>query len=672
MRPRSNTLLRRCGLIAVAWFVLPVFAQESEEADTSAPRGGWVVTGRTVPLPVGRPGGVGMPAGELIARAPARMLQDLFFANDTIWIGTEGGLFAYIPETDTIVGIEGPMCGSVSSIARDDDGALWVGGVGGISVRSDGWWRHYGAGRHRLFSHITELVAGDGRIWVGTYGEGCGYITADSIRSFSREDSLLDERVTAIVEEDPSTVWFGTASGLCRSDTLRWESMRYGHRIPIGAVNDCILDEAGDLFLAVMRQGVVWYSLGRVRMFGPDDGLPSWEINAFDLDPTGRVWAAGDGGVSVYDGSGWVPHRHGGASLAGYRFLSICHDLEGRSYLGTDGGVLLVHSRESAREVAVPQGFPDGRVRRIRRFGDELWFLTDRHIYRNQHVLQPIAQPGDWLRGAMADFVVDGAGELWAATRFGILHRLEDRWEVYDRRQGLPTEHCVAVARAGDGDLWFGTFDRGILRLSPLGWINYTEANGLPDDRIDAILVDGGGTPWAVAGEGAVARFRGDSWERIPLPAAPDAQSGADVGGADTTGALDPSIRFLENRDEERLDGEAFPRVCMGLDGTGRCVVATPRGIYRFTGSGWRIISAPAVDGGIDPTAVLIAKSGVVWLGTAARGVFARQRREWLRLGTHNGLTDDHILSIAEDAEGTIWIGTRCGGLNRFKPAAVF
>lgn len=672
MRGASNIPYRWLGLILAVCCTIPAFARDSDDNNASVERGGWIEAGRTVPLPPGRVRGGRAPAGEITNFGPAQRLQSLLFANDTLWIGTEGGLFAYVPDADSLLEIEGPMCGSVASIALDDDGTLWVGGYDGISVRSGDRWLHYGAGEHRLFSCVTDLVQGDGHIWVATYGSGCGYITADSIRSFSLVDSLLDERVTAIAEESPHTIWFGTASGLCMSDTIHWESMRYGHRIPIGAVADLIFDEARDLFLAVQRQGVVWYSLGRVRIFGPQDGLPGREINAFSLDPMGRVWAAGRGGVSVYDGSGWIPHRHAGTPLATYCFLSVCHDLEGRCYLGTDSGVLLVHSRESGREVLIPQRFPDPQVKKIRRFGEELWFLTGERIYRLRRGFEELSPPSDWLRGAMADFVVDGVGGIWIATRFGVLHRLGEKWEVYDRRQGLPTEHFVAVALSERGDLWFGTFDRGVLRLSPEGWIHYTEANGLPDNRIDDILVDGGGTPWVVACDGAIACFKKNAWERVLLPPLERIQSDAAVGAKDSTGALDPAIRFLTAAREERSDGVAFPRVQMGLDGARRCIIVVRGGIYQFAESGWRMISMPDGETGIDPTAILVATNGSVWLGSAESGVFVRGRSGWLHLGTRDGLTDNHILSIAEDAEGNIWIGTRYGGSNRFKPETIF
>ena len=36
-------------------------------------------------------------------------------------------------------------------------------------------------------------------------------------------------------------------------------------------------------------------------------------MNALSLDPTGRIWAAGESGISVFDGSEWTlpPFRRG-------------------------------------------------------------------------------------------------------------------------------------------------------------------------------------------------------------------------------------------------------------------------------------------------------------------------------------------------------------------------
>ncbi|MCK4235490.1 MAG: hypothetical protein KAX38_00125, partial [Candidatus Krumholzibacteria bacterium] len=602
--------------------------------------------------------------------SPAREIRTLLCLNDTLWIGTEGGLFGYAVAEDTVFPVEGPVLHSIRSIEIDDSGALWVGGDGGMSIRRSSRWVHYTKGEHGSFEKIREIVHGDGKMWIGSFGNGCAYVKDDSLTVFSRRDSLLDDRVLSVVEENPYSIWFGTASGLCRADTLHWESMRYGRRIPVGAVEDIVFDEEGNLFLTVTRQGVVQYSLGRVKVFGPADGLPSREIHAFSLDPTGRVWAAGKSGLSVFEGSGWTPYRLPGVSLGRYRFLSIHHDLEGNCFLGTDEGKVLILSRDSIKEVGLPQGFPDMRVARVHLFEGSLWFLTDRRVYRLESTLVEIESPDSWYVGAMTDLAAVVGGEIWVSTRFGILHFDGGTWEVFDKRQGLPTEHFSAISCDPGGRLWFGSFDRGVLSLSRAGWVHYTEKNGLPDDRIMDLVVDGSGDPWIITFSGKVARFSERSWEEVILPC----RGGTETGSAaeeDYILYLDPAIRFLSGRDmgdRERTGSEAL---CLGLDGRGNCLVGTGDGIYRFTGSEWHVIDPPSVSTCFEPTSVAQTSRGSIWVGTARSGVFIYQRGEWLHIGISTGLSDDHILSICEDTRGRVWIGTRYGGVTRFVSRSV-
>ena len=64
-------------------------------------------------------------------------------------------------------------------------------------------------------------------------------------------------------------MFFGTASGLMSADTLGWKSLRYGSRLPIGAVNGTgCSTRKENLFSAIAGQGVAVYSFGRVRTFG--------------------------------------------------------------------------------------------------------------------------------------------------------------------------------------------------------------------------------------------------------------------------------------------------------------------------------------------------------------------------------------------------------------------
>lgn len=645
--------------------------QEQPAEEEPLERGGWVVSGRRYPMP-GRSRPAGHPLeGIFTGFSPARNVRALLNLADTLWIGTDGGLFAYSMVGDTVFYVKGPLSPSIRSITGDDDGALWVGSDQGISIRFDDRWLHYTGEEHRFFERITDIVRGDNKMWISTYGNGCAYVMDDSLTVFSREDSLLDDRVLSVIEETPHSIWFGTASGLCRADTLRWESMRYGRRIPIGAIEDLIFDEDGNLFLAVPRQGVVLYNLGRVRVFGPRDGLPSMEIHAFSLNPMGGVWAAGKSGLSSFDGSGWIPFRAPGTGLGDYRFLSIHHDLEGNSFLGTDRGTVLIMSRDSVKELDLPQDFPEPMVSKIRLFDGILWFLAGSRIYYLKDGLNEIEPPEQWYAEAMRDLSASAGGELWIATRFGIIHYDGLAWEVFDRRQGLPTEYFNAVSDDNRGNIWFGTFDSGVLKFSGTDWAHYTEKNGLPSDVIAGLVVDGYGDPWVITGNGEMARFHEGVWETVIFPREETVKA-EPVQEQDSLNRYDPGIRFLTGYDGGELKHLPCRGLCLGLDGMGNCMAARGDGVYRFTSTGWQVTDLPDAREKIEPSAVVGTSRGEIWLGTRRNGVFVLRGGGWIHVGSTKGLTDDRILSIVEDSSGSIWIGTKYGGITRFTPEPTF
>ncbi|MBN1164901.1 MAG: hypothetical protein JXB45_10005 [Candidatus Krumholzibacteriota bacterium] len=596
---------------------------------------------------------------------PALELRTLLSADDTLWIGTEGGLFAWSTAADTVFKVTGPVFESIRVLARDDSGLLWVGGDLGVSIRGDEGWIHYTADEHPFFDKITDFQVVDDRIWITSYGQGCGYLSGDSLTIITRADSLLDDRVLSVVEENDNVIWFGTASGVCRADSFRWQSLRYGQGIPIGAVEDVIIDEEGNLFLAVANQGITRYNFGRVRNYGPRQGLPGRDIGAFSLDPAGRVWAAGRSGLTVYDGSGWTPFRLPQTFMGRYHFLSIHHNVDGNLFLGTDEGKLLIVSPDSLKVVSLPQRFPEGYIPLIRRYDDALWFLSRKAVYRLGENLTPLVLPGSGYEGTLTDLAVDGSGGLWLTTRFGILH-LEDRsWEVFDRRHKLPTEYFTSVSVQENGDLWFGTFQDGLLRYTGDRWTHYAEKNGLVSNRITDTLVDGAGVLWVLFADGRVARFVSGIWEVLEMPGG-DRYAGEGRVEPDSLRQLDHGIRFLTGKNSGPGRGRISSGYCLGRDALGFCLIGRPDGIFRLSATGWQVIEPPP-GRRIEPSAVTGLSGGELWLGTGGDGIYIKRGGRWIHRGAAQGLADNHVLSIVEDGSGQVWIGTRSGGITRFK-----
>jgi ligand-binding sensor domain-containing protein len=428
-------------------------------------------------------------------------------------------------------------------------------------------------------------------------------------------------------------------------------------------VRDMILTEEGDLFVSVARQGVARYSLGRVSIYGPGQGLTDREIYQFGLDAAARVWAAGRGGLSTWDGSGWTPVRLEGAALGARDYTAVSHDPEGGTYLGSSDGVIIALTRDSFLERQLPAHGPERKIGLVAAGGGAVYLAGLKAVYRYDGEFTPIELPGSWFEGTVTGLLPERGGGLWLSTRFGILHYTGSVWEVFDRRQGLPTENFTCAAAGERGELWFGTFDRGVLRLTAEGWVHYRRTHGLPDERITSMAAGRPGTIWVSTVSGRVAGFNGKSWETLDI-VEPSEPARPALPPADSVLFDDPSVRLLPQQGSD-LEG-SFPPV-IGIDGSGRCMFCTTEGVYFQSEAGWRLIDTPAVRSGVRPTALRGTIDGNIWLGTSGAGVFCLTGGEWLHVDSTTGLGSDNVLSIEEDRSGTVWIGTMDGGVTRYR-----
>lgn len=656
---------RAIGMLALA--ALAAFSSPPHAHPAAAARNTWMRSGQRHSLSsLERKWTRALP-GRFSVLCSAKEVRALAVNDDTLWIGTEGGLFACRTKDDAIVAVSGPASVSVRAIAVDDGGALWVGGDNGISVRSNGAWKWYPKESLPLFARVRCMIPGETRFWIGGYGNGCGYVAGDAVTVLTAQDSLLDERVLSIAEENASTVFFGTASGLVCADSVGWRSLRYGSRLPIGSVRDALFDEEGNLFLAIAGQGVAIYSFGRVRSFGTAGGPPGEEVNALSLDSTGRVWAAGASGISVFDGSEWTVSVASAQASKKRRFLSIRHDFEGVCYAGTDDGRVLVIFGNDVKELAVPQAFPESRVSRIRLCGDAVWLAAGSDVYAAREAFVKMAAAPVSYAGEMTDICAAANGELWGTTRFGILHYTGRAWEVFDRKNGLATEYFTRVVKDPSGTVWFATFDGGIAAYAAGKWSVPGRESNLPVGPIEDLALDPAGNPWVVTGTGEVAHRVQGVWARMELPR-------RESGPADTTRAvdtlrqLDPAIRFMSDAAPGAGSDSPANEYCLGFDKGGGCLVGSSGGVYRLGATGWRFLELPGTLRGARATAVIGDAKGDVLLGTAGGGILVWKNGEWSRLGASNGLSDDYIRSLCEDRNGTIWIGTQYGGVTKYVP----
>jgi ligand-binding sensor domain-containing protein len=182
---------------------------------------------------------------------------------------------------------------------EDRQGNLWIG------TQEEGLYRLQ---RQPIRSYSREqgLIDRDtyatyqdrsGAIWIGAWHSGLSRFANGRFTSFTIADGLPNELVTALFEDREGRFWVGTHGGLSIFDHGRL-------RIPSGPI---LPDEAVVQTIAQDRQGVLWfgtrqglarYENGVTKFFTEKDGLAANDTHAILEGANGDLWVGGYGGLT--------------------------------------------------------------------------------------------------------------------------------------------------------------------------------------------------------------------------------------------------------------------------------------------------------------------------------------------------------------------------------------
>jgi signal transduction histidine kinase/ligand-binding sensor domain-containing protein len=464
---------------------------------------------------------------------------------------------------------------------------------------------------------------------------------AQSIRlRFQRlnvEHGLPQSRVTAITQDRQGFLWLGSEDGLSRFD---------GH------------------------QFVVY----REEKQNPRS-LSGHGIFALLVDPTGALWIGTDKGLNRYDPKtdSFTLYLHG--DKLGERITSICADQAGRFWLGTSAGLsrfdpISGRFNRYRHDPARPDSLIHDSVSTT--YCDRagvLWITTagglDRFDAASGHFTHYRPDPTDpfSLSHPLASAICeDRAGFLWVATRGGGLNRLDRATGRFTRYQhdpanpySLGNNDVMGVFEDSQNRLWVGTVGGG-LNLLDRATGRFTRYLPNPFD------------PQSFSGSSTTKAIYED-------------RSGLLWFGSEQDGLnkLDPAAYVFTHYRHDPTNPHSLPQnnvICLAAGRAGQLWITTAAGLSRFD---------PARDGFVHfigtqygPTLsrgwqMLTARDGMLWIGTASRGLFkfdpvAERFTRYLHDPKDpQSLAHDYVTVLYEGPSGGLWINT-LSGLNKYDP----
>ncbi len=596
-----------------------------------------------------------------------------------------------------LVGLAGPAAGQDSRAARFEQ----------LSVED-------GLSQSAVLSMIQDRR---GFLWVGTM-DGLNLFDGYGFTVFKMDPkdqaSLVHNSVRALFEDSAGRLWVGTPEGL---DIFDREHLTFRHfkadpSGPSGPLHRDILCIYED------RAGVLWVgSSGGLDKVGWPDGpegppsfahylpdsadpkaLSSGSVTSLFEDSRGRFWVGtSGGGLNLFDRARGVAEQVAlGPSVRGEpdsRHISfIFEDRGGHVWFGTNYGLYRI-----AREGE------NGSPARFERF------------------LNDPSDPASLSHDAVFAGCEDAAGGLWFGTYGGGLCRLASPPAPGERpafvgyrhdpelAASLGNDFILSLRTDRSGILWVGTSGGGLFKLT-LSRERFAHFQAAPENPrrlghnfLFSVYQDRRGVTWLGSREGLLRldRRRDPYFRPLAESSFPGVLRRAVVRAIieDDRGRLwfashgsgafryDPATRRLVRYHRLSRRAGALPHngiMALHMDKRGRVWLGTAGGgllRYNEATDDFTVFKNepqnPNSLAGDDVRVIYEDSEGALWVGVFGAGL---NRIVWRdAAGTEpfvshyrydpdnsNTLSSNEVLSLCEGRDGSLWIGTRGGGLNRF------
>ncbi|HEY0502601.1 MAG TPA: EAL domain-containing protein, partial [Lysobacter sp.] len=488
---------------------------------------------------------------------------------------------------------------------------------------------------------------------------------------------------------------------------------------------------------------------------GSERGLTQNTVTALAQDAQGYVWVATQGGLHRYDGQRYLPYRHNPrdpASLPDSHITAIALEGDKALWVGTYSEYLSrldLGDGRIRRYPASASSHPHRQVMAVLPYRGQVWVGTVAGLERldpatgkrvtvlplesqsignaSRQSLIATRDGSAWYGGPLGLFRLDGGGapqrvgdaeavstlfqdhggQLWLGRRDGLFRLHSNGRELVRAWPQAPADAGMvpavrAIAQAPDRQLWFSVYGYGLRRLDPVsGRIEEVREEpgieaSLPDDSVNALMVDRGGMLW-VGGQFrgiAVADPRGsrfryifnlDHPRRADSPASADSirsvvqgQDGALWLGTDNARLLryEPSADRFEDLSGLLADaGPAPPVTGFAAADPADLWVATGTGLYRLDPQNRQARHLPLPELGRTPLRTLaLGRDGSLWIGSHGFGAYRYRpdsgelKHYPYRENDPSGLSYPVVHAIAEDRHGHVWFGTG-DGLDVLDPA---
>ena len=394
-----------------------------------------------------------------------------------IIIGTQGGINK-INKLDIIESVNIPLNINVcfAGIISDRRNNLWFATNEGIYQYNGFMCRKFKEENGLINNALSSiLIDREGNIWFGTFGSGAVRFEGLEFKYYTKKDSLPGEYITALYQDSKKNVWMGIQDyGVIQFKNKGFVNYRLNRKNPENSLSDNQVnaieeDNNGNIYFGT-EEGISEFDGKKFRRYLTKDGLINTVVYSVLKDKKGLMWFGTRGGLCYLKDGKFVNIDVVNSIKTDRTFSPIYNIYEndnGDLWLGTNEGVIK-YDHKIAVHYTKSNGFTDRRVLSVTKDNNGfLWFGTDEGAFYFNNEKFEIINQNKGLAANKVYLMLLKDNYIWIGTRMGVdrinlllLHK-ENKIEIkhYAQEEGFRGVECNmnAQMKDADGNLWFGT-----------------------------------------------------------------------------------------------------------------------------------------------------------------------------------------------------------------------
>ena len=408
------------------------------------------------------------------------------------------------------------------------------------------------------------------------------------------------------------------------------------------------------------------------RNFSFDEGFTEAEISAICEDQYGNLWI-GTAGSGLFRYDGHTFENFVKADGLSNNFIHALHyDTQNRLWIGTEAGISLFENNQfrtnkvlqklSKMQVTTLAG--DDKNQRIwigtRQYG--LYQLAGNSLSRMSGEQPPSPQ--------INCLHLDANNVLWIGTPRGVARHTDQTTTILNRNDGLYANDVVAISSDQSGAHWFAFKNRGFDQMKNGVFKHFGRYQGLPDQRVDALLTDQSGDLWVGTQKGICKYENGRikvfnesiGQNKHAISSIYQDQSGNRWFGTKGHGLnkLD-SERFVHYTENNEMGKRVY---AITEAANGNMIFASSfGGITVSDGTYFNLLRNQLDFTSSEVQTLYYDKDSALWIGTIDDGAFRYDRSEFKNYSQLNGLKSNAVNGFAADTLGNIWMANADSGL---------